>query len=190
MKPKENQRIKLTKTLLKNSLINLMHTKSIHKITIKELCENADINRSTFYLYYSDQYQLLKEIEDELLFNATEHLKNIDSNFDNVHYLKELLYYMKSNSDIFDTLLCRQENMSFQTKLIDISNKNLKLNLNLKCEEKIADYIYRYVIFGCLSLITKWFEAGFDVSTDELADMIFRLSDHAISIYSRKNVLE
>ncbi|SHL58906.1 transcriptional regulator, TetR family [Anaerocolumna jejuensis DSM 15929] len=183
MKRKENQRIKLTKTLLKKSLIELMHTKSINKITVKELCENADINRSTFYLYYTDQFALLKEIEEELLLNAREHLKNIDSDLNNLHYLKELLYYMKTNSDIFYTLLCRQENLSFQTAFINTSILNLKINVNLQCEEKISDYIYRYLTMGCFSLITKWFEAGFDMSPEELAEMIFRLSDNAISVY-------
>jgi hypothetical protein len=180
---KENQRIALTKTLLKNSLIDLMHTKAISKITIKELCENAGINRSTFYLYYTDQFALLKEIEDVLLLNAKEHLKNIDSNLINLHYLKELLYYMQANSDIFYTLLCRQENLSFQTAFIEISIRNLEINLNLQCEEKISGYIFRYLTMGCLSLITKWFEAGFDMSPEELAEMIFRLSDNAVSVY-------
>ena len=184
MKKKENQRTKLTKILLKNSLIDLMHTKSVNKITVKELCENAGINRSTFYLYYTDQFALLKEIEDELLLNAREHLKNIDSNLNNLHYLKEMLYYMKTNSDIFHTLLCRQENLSFQTVFIDTSIRNLRINLNLQCEEKISDYIFRYLTMGCLSLITKWFEDGFDMSPEELAEMIFRLSDNAISVYN------
>lgn len=189
MKKKENQRIKFTKALLKNSLIELMHNKSINKITVKELCENADINRSTFYLYYTDQFALLKEIEEELLLNAKQHLKKIDSDLNNLHYLKELLYYMKANSDIFYTLLCRQENMSFQTAFINTSIGNLKINLNLQCDEKTSNYIYRYVTMGCLSLITKWFEAGFDMSPEELAEMIFRLSDNAVSIYNDSNVL-
>ena len=184
MKRKENQRIKLTKSLLKNSLIELMHIKSMNKITIKELCEHAEINRSTFYLYYSDQFELLKEIEDDLLLNAREHLKHIDSNLNNLHYIKELLRYMQANSDIFYTLLCRQENLSFQTSFIDISVRHLKINLKLQCEERFSEYIYRYLTMGCLSLITKWLEAGFDLSAEELAEMIFQLSDNAISIYN------
>ena len=56
---KENQRVKLTRQLLQNSLIELMQEKPIAKTTIKEICETADINRSTFYLYYADQYALL-----------------------------------------------------------------------------------------------------------------------------------
>ena len=187
MKEKVNQRIKLTKTLLKNSLVDLMHTKPINKITIKELCENAGINRSTFYLYYTDHFALLKEIEDELLSNAREHLKNIDSNLNNFHYLKELLAYIKMNSDIFHTLLCLQENSSFQTAFIDTTIENLKINLRLQCSDMIADYIYQYLIMGSLSLIIKWIKADFDMSPEELAEMIFRLSDHAVSVYDSKN---
>ncbi len=184
MNKKENQRVKLTKTLLKNSLIDLMHTKSINKITIKELCENAGINRSTFYLYYTDQFVLLKELEDELLLNAREHLKNIDSNLNNLHYLKELLFYMKNNSDIFHTLLCRQENISFQTEFINVTIQDLKTNYHLSCDEKISEYLYHYLTIGSLSLITRWFETDFNLSSDELSEMIFRLSDKAISLYS------
>jgi len=64
---KQTRKTKYTQTVLKNSLIELMKEKSISQITIKELCEKADINRSTFYTHFADQYQLLKSIEDETL---------------------------------------------------------------------------------------------------------------------------
>ena len=43
-----------------------MQTKSIKEITVKELVDEVDINRSTFYLHYTDIYQMLESIEDEL----------------------------------------------------------------------------------------------------------------------------
>ena len=45
----ENQRIRLSKTMLKNALIRLLANKSIDKITVYELCAEAQINRTTFY---------------------------------------------------------------------------------------------------------------------------------------------
>ena len=76
---KINQRTRLTKTLLKNSLIELMRDKSINKITIKELCEHAELNRSTFYLHYPDQFALLDDIETEIINQTNNYLKDIAS---------------------------------------------------------------------------------------------------------------
>ncbi|HWT74144.1 MAG TPA: TetR-like C-terminal domain-containing protein [Mobilitalea sp.] len=187
---KENQRIKLTKVLLKKSLIELMHSKPINKITIKELCENADINRSTFYLYYTDQFALLEEIEKELLLRVQQHLQKIDSSSDSQSFLIELLRYIKDNADIFKTLLCHQENLSFQSTFIDATIKNLKFSLKLNCPENISYYIYNYLIMGCLSIIKQWIEADFDLSCEYLANMIYQLSDKAASIYVTDDKLQ
>ena len=61
----ENQRIRLSKTLLKNALVELLRVKRIDKISISELCEAAQINRTTFYKYYGSQYDLLSEMEQD-----------------------------------------------------------------------------------------------------------------------------
>jgi AcrR family transcriptional regulator len=74
MREKENRRVKLTKTMLKDSLIELLQKQPINRITVKEICENADINRSTFYVYYTDQYGLLAEIEDEIILKTKEYV--------------------------------------------------------------------------------------------------------------------
>ncbi|MNC05336.1 hypothetical protein D3C75_528070 [compost metagenome] len=184
MNKKENQRIRLTKTLLKNSLIDLMRTSPINKITIREICGQAGINRSTFYLYYTDSYALLEEIEGELLAHARERLERLDSNMDNRHDLQELLSYIKEHADIFKTLLCRQDNLSFQLKFIDSSIKNLRLNVALECSEHISDYVYGFLTAGCLSIITKWISADFDMDSKALSEIIIRLSAGAASSYS------
>ena len=64
---KIDRRIKYTKTLLKNSLVDLMREYPIAKISVKMLCETADINRSTFYAHYSDQFDLLITLEREVI---------------------------------------------------------------------------------------------------------------------------
>ncbi len=65
MPEKTNQRILLTKTLLKNSLLELLQTQSIQKVSIKQICQGAQINRSTFYKHYGSQFDLLREIEQD-----------------------------------------------------------------------------------------------------------------------------
>ena len=55
MENKESRRVTMTKMLLKTALIELMQEKPFQQITIKELCEQADLNRTTFYLHSADQ---------------------------------------------------------------------------------------------------------------------------------------
>ena len=66
-KKPDGRRVKMTKLLLKQSLLELMKQKSIHDISIKEVCLGADINRSTFYRHYNTQYELYDEIVNEIL---------------------------------------------------------------------------------------------------------------------------
>ena len=66
MEKKTDRRVRKTKAQLRAGLAKLMQTKSIKEITVKELVDEVDINRSTFYLHYTDIYQMLESIEDEL----------------------------------------------------------------------------------------------------------------------------
>ena len=68
-----DRRVKYTKKVIKETFISLLEEKDLKKITVSELCNNADINRATFYRYYLDIYDLYDKIQDEFV---TE-LKNI-----------------------------------------------------------------------------------------------------------------
>ena len=61
-----DRRVRKTKALLLKGLMQLMETKDIRDISVKELSDLVDINRSTFYLHYSDIYDMLAQIENEL----------------------------------------------------------------------------------------------------------------------------
>ena len=54
MAEKVDRRVRKTKAQLRAGLARLMQKKSIKEITVKELVEEVDINRSTFYLHYTD----------------------------------------------------------------------------------------------------------------------------------------
>ena len=67
MQQKENQRIKVTKRMLKEGLLQLMETKSIQKISVSELCRASGINRVTFYNHYTVPADILTEIGDDMV---------------------------------------------------------------------------------------------------------------------------
>ena len=64
---KQNQRIMLTKRLIHTAFLHLLRNKSIREISIRELCNEAGINRTTFYNHYGSQYDVFTEIADRYL---------------------------------------------------------------------------------------------------------------------------
>ena len=72
MAEKVDRRVRKTKMQLRQGLARLMQKKSIKEITVKELVDEVDINRSTFYLHYTDIYQMLEKIEEEAMVDIRE----------------------------------------------------------------------------------------------------------------------
>lgn len=61
------------------TFLELRKHKPIEKISIVELCKKADINKSTFYVYYHDIYDLSEQLEDEMVENIKNSLDDPES---------------------------------------------------------------------------------------------------------------
>lgn len=178
MATKNNRRTHITKLLLKTSLIELMHKKSITQITIKEICEQADLNRSTFYLHYTDQFALLHDIENEIISTTFKYLQDAGSNLDTQSYIEAFLTYVKENSNIFEALLCHQETEDFQELFIAKILEQLKENLHFNCSDESTKYIYSFLLHGCIHIIIDWINNNFDMAVSDIARLIFELCDN------------
>ena len=75
MAEKMDRRVRKTKAQLREGLARLMQQKSIKEISVKELVDEVDINRSTFYRYFSDKYTLRDEIVDDIVQDFAEHME-------------------------------------------------------------------------------------------------------------------
>ena len=64
---KDDQRTKLTKRLLREALLLLLEKNDINKIAVTQLCQQAGINRATFYRHYSQPKDILSEIRHEMI---------------------------------------------------------------------------------------------------------------------------
>ena len=71
---KSDQRIIITKMMLKEALLKLLHTRQLNKITITDLCRESGINRATFYRHYEEP----KDILNEIRYSIFEDIKNIE----------------------------------------------------------------------------------------------------------------
>ncbi len=75
-------RIEKTKHSIFNAFIELRSHKPLERITVKELCELALINKSTFYSHYVDIFDLSDQIESDIVSNVIRNLNNIEAVID------------------------------------------------------------------------------------------------------------
>ena len=116
MKEKTDRRIRKTKAQLRAGLAKLMQEKSIKEITVKELVEEVDINRSTFYLHYTDIFNMLSTIEEELLEEIRQTIQNhpvSPFNESSFPFIEDIFQILAENKDICSALLGPNGDIAF-----------------------------------------------------------------------------
>lgn len=178
---KENRRVKITKNMLKASFIQLLEHKEISRITIKEICEVADINRSTFYAHYTDQYDLMRKIQDELVENVEAYLSPYI--YDQMPRVSEemmigIFEYIKRNAGICRLLLSEKGDIHFQKRVLNLVYGKYMDDLinNLKFNREEANYVYAYSITGSIGVIQKWLNDGMKKPPQFMAKILLSMT--------------
>ena len=174
MATKNNRRILVTKRILKESLLELMQEKPISKISIKEICDLSEMSRSTFYIHYQDQLELLKDIEDEVLTRTFETLEGIDYSLDTIEYVEKFLNYVRSNKETFGVLLCQPGTEDFQNSIVSLVSQRVEASMPAVVNPKITRYYLSFVMHGTLNMIREWIKNDFDIETGELSSFIYK----------------
>ena len=192
MNTKNNQRTRLSKILLKNALMDLLSEKgSVTKISVRELCERADLNRSTFYAHFSEPKELLEEVEAELLDATREHLQKIGAENDiGAHrYLLSFLIYIKENDKPFRTLLIDAGDPEFRSKFMQQSIIQFVENLNISFPKDQEQYIYSYILNGSTGVIIQWMRSDYSIDENALVDLLFFINQSALeNLATKKNL--
>lgn len=183
-----------TKNLLENALIKLMIEKGFDKITIKDITEEADINRGTFYLHYKDKYDFLEQKEDNILKEFIEIVDNIAKKYpgslilpsnkdDLLPIFTQVYIYIKDNADFMKVVLGPNGDLNFQMKLRNFIEASLVQNISIKNEsgKMPVKYIATIASSAQLGIIQKWLKNGMEETPQELASF---MSDVVFSIYS------
>jgi AcrR family transcriptional regulator len=183
MKEKMDQRVRLTRNLLKNALVQLMQKQHITKISVRALCEIADINRSTFYVHYTDQYDLLTKVEQEVLENLNKYLSSQDLNKDlplSVQVLTKVLDYVKENMELFKALLSENCDVAFQKDLMKLTQV-LSSQHNLSLTAKIQEYTETFFLSGAISMLQIWLHRGANESPAQMAEFVLQIIYYGIN---------
>ena len=170
-------RVRLTKKLLKEALIQSLKTQHISEITVRALCEKAGINRSTFYSHYASPSVLLKSIEDEVMENINIYLEKKEYMVDkhpSVQGIVPILEYVKENADIFNVLFSENCDLDFPKNVLALS-QIIFFNLNPKYDEKTRDYIAIFGLSGCISVLQKWLKSGTVETPEEISEFFYQV---------------
>lgn len=183
MNTKNNQRTRISKLLFKNALMDLLKEKgSISKVSVRELCDRAELNRSTFYAHYQEPKDLLYEIETELLDATEEHLKKIGQENDiGAHkYILSFLQYIKENDKPFRTLLIDAADPDFRSRFMQQSIIQFVDNLRIVLPKELEQYIYSYILNGNTGIIIQWVRSNYAIDENEIVNLLFAINQSAL----------
>lgn len=170
-------RIRYTKMVIKESFVSLLKEKPLNKITVKEICEMAQINRATFYKYYADAFDLMDKIEDEILLELNEIIKK-SSQSGIINTLIQILERMKDNGKLYVTLFSENGDSGFPMKIFKMCYTGVEEQNHKKypqLTEKQRAWIYVYTAQGSSGIMNYWISDGMVESPKEIADFIERL---------------
>ena len=176
--PREDRRSKLSRRMLKDALIELMKTKSIHDISIKKVCETADVNRSTFYRYYESPYQLY----DEIIADVSEEIRaRVERCPEGPNRLRRMLTdiftYIEEERELMLVLLSSNGNIglgeTFSELVSRLSTGNRDSELNMYCTQ--------FITAGLTNIVWIWLHNEKRRSPKEIAMMLSALFTYGVN---------
>lgn len=163
-------RVRYTKMVIRESFMELLAEMPIEKITVKAICEGADINRATFYRYYLDVFNLLECLEEELLEGLRAVMaQSIEDGSEGS--LEQILRAMKENAGVYQ-VLCANGNPALPLKVFrecyGATTEFIAQRYPDMPEERRA-WLYSYVAQGVSGILNCWIAEGFAASPSEVA---------------------
>ena len=169
-----------------------MQKKSIKEITVKELVDEVDINRSTFYLHYSDIYQMLESIENELMDEITQAIEEypLDSmeNGNSYPLIERIFTILDDNKDICIALMGSNGDMVFLGRIEKMVAETVLKQLagKLAADNRDVEYAYAFCLNGCVGMIKAWLSSDNQESTKHMAELTYRMIENTTHNFLRQ----
>ena len=182
-----DHRTRVTKILIRKAFTQLLNSKPIQAISVKELCEKAGINRGTFYAHYRDIYDLMEQIEAEMTEDFQAALQPLlDATGPDLTPLKittGIFQCLKDNADICTVTLGPYGDKAFARRLINLGQERCLESYTsflAGVSRKQLEYFYAFICAGSMGLLEKWLSEGMQQSVEEIARMTEDIMMHGI----------
>lgn len=162
MSKKPDLRTIYTQNLIKSTLISLLEEKDISKITVKELCDKAEISKGTFYLHYCNIYDVLEGIESEFIATMQEDFIAMSSTGNDIRLDITKNFFDRYMNNRLLILIVQQEKdySHFINKLLSSVSQfflpKLQEDFGLKKDE--ATYLITFIFHGSMAVTKKLLE--------------------------------
>lgn len=197
---KEDRRTRYSKKVIRESLYGLMKEKPLNKITVKEICDRADVNRSTFYTYYTDIYDLHQSILRQFFRSQHDIIKHTDAVLNSKKDITDLeigdfceifTYYLRAiadNRELYKYVFNQNSSQSVFVSFRKVFYSSIKKRLPEDTPEKIADALkhsFAFVNGGTTAILTDWLKND---CTDETPERLAKqLSYYAYGVFNGYN---
>lgn len=177
-----------TACLMDEALLQLLEHKDFDYITVKEVCQKAGVNRSTFYLHYENMTDLLQESHDYILqqFNSKYDNVAIDKNYILTCPLEELylikpkylvpyLEFIKEHKKVFLTMVNKPTTFAVD-KYFDKMYEEVfyPILMRFGVPEKERRYLMAFCLSGIHSIIIQWVKNSCQDEVSFVADFIMK----------------
>ena len=176
---KGNEDLRVVKTIegIKTAFEELICEKDYEKITVKELCDKARINKKTFYHYYETLDALLAEMQIELSSGYIERIKDYDLPEDLDKVNREFFVYSAEQSLAYEKITCSGTYHSVRDEMV--ADVNVAGWGKSKKYQKLSDYekklLMGFINNAVLTAYRQWVEDGKKMPMEEVIEMSNRI---------------
>ena len=183
-----DRRTAKTRKAIIDALADLLYEKELHKVTVKEITEKADINRGTFYKHYLDVYDLYDKAEQDILVDLGMLVLQLES-LPSDQFFTHLVDYIDDNRAIFRMMFSPNSTSKLRDRFNRILEGSLRQLEAEKKDKSTSDITLRYQINyrsrGCVSIIALWVRGDFAESKDFIIKMLTELDSNTEKFISK-----
>ena len=182
LKNPEDRRARRTRRLLKESLLELMEQKHFSEISVRDVTDNADMNRTTFYLHYTDTTQLLQSMEEDLLAEAQvlvdAHIQETVADGTLRPVFEPVLDFVVEHREVCQALFVNNSSSNFTDRLHQLIRANglplAQAWFHPSSQERM-EYLLSFVTYGLIGLMKTWFDQGMSLPKETLISAADRM---------------
>lgn len=176
-----------SRKMIRKAFMELLREKPFEKITVTDIVNRAEINRSTFYAHYPDVMGVIDEIQEEIIEYTQRALAEMDFSefFDNpMPLLQNIIKLLEENSELYRLLsksnIATKQLGHLKAILIDKTKSTIAMNEQYKQDQRIDFYI-RFFMGGMVDVYSQWLNREIDRPlkdiTENLAELIVHSSE-------------